>query len=57
MKKWGKQTDLSLKFFNYGPENVVSLKFIHCIVEIKMAMAETNYMANRKWNTNSHECK
>ena len=47
MKKWGKQTDLSLKFFNYGPENVVSLKFIHCILEIKMAMAETNYVAKK----------
>lgn len=61
MKKWGKQTELSLEFFNYGKQNQVPIQFIHCIVNIKMAMAEANYKAKKlsleKCNAIKKTCK
>ncbi len=61
MKKWGQQTDLSLKFFNYGKNNYVPIQFIHCLLDIKMAMAEANYKAKKlsfeKCNAIKKACK
>ena len=47
MKKWGNQTDLSLQFFDYGKHNRVPIQFIHCILDIKIAMAEANYKVGK----------
>ena len=61
MKKWGKQTELSLQFFDYGKHNRVPIQFIHCLLDIKMAMAEANYKAEKlsleKCNAIKKACK
>lgn len=39
---WGKQTQLSLQFFNIGSQ-CFSLLFIECLIQIKRACAEVNH--------------